>query len=285
MATAAATMDFGHIVHATDFSAAGEPAFNHALRLALAARSHLYVVHAEHLEPGDDADWDAFPGVRSTLARWGLLAADAEPAAVHAQLGVRVTKADVPDSDPVDGVLRFITHNQCDFLVVGTRAREDLATRVRGSVAETLARRSQIPTLFLPIGNPGFVDHATGAPRLRNVLLPVDFSVPPAFAASLALRIADALGCEDAVLHALHVGSLADAPVISADPRHQGRVRHIDADGSVVESIVAQAAAIDADLIVMATRGHDGVLDHLRGSTTEQVLHRAHRPLLAVSAA
>jgi nucleotide-binding universal stress UspA family protein len=281
MATPADPLDFSHIVHATDFSAAGEPAFDHALRLALGVRSHLYLVHAEHLEPGQDADWDAFPGVRSTLTRWGLLTANSAPAAVHERLGVRVTKADVPDRDPVDGVLRFITHNQCDFLVVATRAL-DGAPRPDGSVAETLARRSQIPTLFLPVGAPGFVDHASGTPRLRNLLLPVDLAVPPAAAAALALRIADALGCETAMLHALHVGDIADAPVIATDDRHRGRVRHVDADGSAVETILAQATALDADLIVMATRGHDGPLDHLHGSTTEQVLRRAARPLLAV---
>ena len=285
MATPAATLDLGHIVHATDFSAAGEPAFDHALRLALSAKSHLYIVHAEHLEPDEDADWDAFPGVRSTVTGGGLVAADAEPAAVFTELGVRVTKADVPDRDPVDGVLRFITQHQCDFLVVATRAQDEGFTLVKGSVAESLARRAEIPTLFLPVGNPGFVDHATGSPRLRNVLLPVDLSVPPAQAAALALKIADGLGCEDALIHALHVGSPADAPVIWTDPRHEGRVRHIDADGSLVDTIAAQAAAIDADLIVMATRGHDGLLDHVRGSTTEQVLHQARRPLLAVLAA
>jgi nucleotide-binding universal stress UspA family protein len=285
MATAADTLDFSHIVHATDFSAAGEPAFNHALRLALGAKGHLYLVHAEHLEPGEDADWDAFPGVRSTLTRWGLLPPDAAPAAVFDELGVRVTKADVPDSDPADGVLRFIARNQCDFLVVATRARDDLAARVKGSVAEVLARRSGIPTLFLPVGKPGFVDHATGTARLRNVLLPVDLGAPPAAAASLALRVADALGCTDSLVHALHVGGMEGAPVIAPGARHEGRVRHVDADGGVVETIVAQAAALEAELIVMATRGHDGLLDILRGSTTEQVLHQAGRPLLAVPVA
>ena len=282
MATPDEPLDFSHIVHATDFSQAGEPAFDHALRLALGRRSHLYLVHAEHLEPGQEADWDSFPGVRSTLARWGLLPAGSAPSAVHERLGVKVTKADVPDRDPVDGVLRFITHNQCDFLVVATRAIEGGADR---SIAETLARRSQIPTLFLPLGKPGFVEHASGKPRLRNVLLPVDPGVPPAAAASLALKVADALGCDEALLHALHVGDLVDAPVIATDERHHGRVRHVDADGNVVETILAQATALDADLIVMATRGHDGLLDHLRGSTTEQVLHRAGRPLLAVPVA
>lgn len=277
----AAAPDFTHIVHATDFSESGEPAFNHALRLALGGRSHLYLVHAEHLEPGQDADWDAFPGVRSTLTRWGLLPVGAAPGDVHAQLGVRVTKADVPDRDPVDGVLRFITHNQCDFLVVATRAIEGSADR---SIAETLARRSQIPTLFLPLGTAGFVDPASGEARVRNILMPVDHAVPPAAAATLTLRMADALGCESALIHALHVGDLAEAPVVATDERHHGRVRHVDADGDLVETILAQAEDVAADLIVMATRGHDGLLDHLRGSTTEQVLHRAGRPLLAVPA-
>ena len=146
--------------------------------------------------------------------------------------------------------------------MLATRAIEGRADQ--GSIAETLARRSQIPTLFLPLGQLGFVEHATGTPRLRNVLLPVDPAVPPAAAASLALKVADAFGCDEALLHALHVGDLVDAP-IATDERHHGRVRHVDADGNVVETIVAQATALDADLIVMATRGHDGLLDHLRG--------------------
>ncbi|MEI7932093.1 MAG: universal stress protein [Alphaproteobacteria bacterium] len=40
----------------------------------------------------------------------------------------------------------------------------------------------------------------------------------------------------------------------------------------------------NADLIVMATAGHDSVMDALRGSKTEQVLHRARRPLLTAPA-
>ncbi len=126
---------FSHVVHPTDFGAGGEPAFVHALRLALAARGHFYLVHAEELEPGDDADWGAFPGIRSTLTRWGLLAPDADPGEVHERLGLRATKVDIPDDDPVDGVLRFVDRNRCDFLVVATHAREGLARLLQGSVA------------------------------------------------------------------------------------------------------------------------------------------------------
>lgn len=283
MVTSANGIDFSHIAHPTDFAEAGEPAFAHALRLAVASRGHFYLVHAEYLEPGEDADWDAFPGVRSTLCRWGLLPADAEPAAVYQTLGVRVTKADVPERNPADGVLRFVEDNRADLLVMATRAGSEGALR-HGSVAETVARRAGIPALFLPWGAPGFVDSRTGQARLRNILQPVDVATPPGSAASLALRLADSLGCTDAVLHALHVGAPGRAPAVAVAAAHEGRVRHVQVEGPLVETIVTQADAVDADLIVSLTHGRDGLLDHLRGSTTEQILHHAKRPLLMVPA-
>ena len=48
--------------------------------------------------------------------------------------------------------------------------------------------------------------------------------------------------------------------------------------------IIDTADELDAELIVMATRGHDSLLDALRGSTTEQVLRNSGRAVLAVPA-
>ncbi len=48
--------------------------------------------------------------------------------------------------------------------------------------------------------------------------------------------------------------------------------------GDVVETILQTAAEIDADLIAMPTAGHRGILDALRGSTTERVLRHAPCP-------
>ena len=50
----------------------------------------------------------------------------------------------------------------------------------------------------------------------------------------------------------------------------------------MVEEIIEAANEISADLIVMMTVGHEGILDTLRGSTSEQVLRHAPCPLLAV---
>ena len=54
--------------------------------------------------------------------------------------------------------------------------------------------------------------------------------------------------------------------------------------GDPVDEIVAAASEWAADLIVMTTQAHTGVLDALRGSTTERILRRASCPVLAVPA-
>jgi nucleotide-binding universal stress UspA family protein len=86
-------------------------------------------------------------------------------------------------------------------------------------------------------------------------------------------------------MHVLHVGSPDEMPTVAVGAAHAGRLRRILADGSVVPRIIQTAAEVEADLIVMSTRGHNGLLDALRGSTTEQVLRQAGRPLLAVPVA
>ena len=52
--------------------------------------------------------------------------------------------------------------------------------------------------------------------------------------------------------------------------------------GDIVGELANMASELPADLVVMATQGHKGFLDALRGSTTERVLHGARCPLLAV---
>ena len=61
------------IFHPSDFSAASEVAFGHALKIAIQARAKLDIMHVEtHLSP-EKPYWQDFPAVRSTLSRWGIL--------------------------------------------------------------------------------------------------------------------------------------------------------------------------------------------------------------------
>ncbi|MGC2352256.1 MAG: universal stress protein [Candidatus Udaeobacter sp.] len=52
--------------------------------------------------------------------------------------------------------------------------------------------------------------------------------------------------------------------------------------GSVADEILDQAAAVEADLIVMGTHGHGAMYNLLVGSATKGVLKHATRPLLLV---
>jgi nucleotide-binding universal stress UspA family protein len=264
------------IVHPTDLLSTSEAAFYHALKLGLATHGRLALVHLH--DRGDDApgDLDGFPHVRETLARWGVgtpaPAADrgAEP---H---GLQVSKGEFGRSEAAFG--RLLHEEHPELVVLGTRALDGLQRLFEGSFAETLSRRAHAPTLFVPKGAAGFVDHATGAVAILNVLVPVAEDPAPDAAIAAAVRLCERLG-QTPTFHLLHVG---DGDSLPPYRLAYGRERReIIRGGPVVDAIVEVADQIDADLIAMATAGHKGFLDALFGSTTEGVLRKARRPLLA----
>ena len=81
------------IVHPTDFSDLSADAFVHALRIALAAKTKLYLLH---VETGHESKWWSLPHVRYTLALWKLMTDDVTEkhpqAAIEAKVGIRVVK-------------------------------------------------------------------------------------------------------------------------------------------------------------------------------------------------
>src|SRR5262249_5226426 len=250
--------------------------------LAVGAKCEFSILHSDPLPENEDANWRSFPGVRSTLVRWGLIDADAPQSAVDSKLGIRIKKIEVQDTTPINGVTRWLQNHSCDLIVMGTHAREGAARLLKGSIAADLANHARLPTLFLPISSSGFVNPATGTALIRNVLIPVDRAPRPAAAVSMAFEVADSYGCPDAIIHLLHIGTSDSSPTISMDPASDRRLRRHTREGNVTDAIVAFASELDAELIVMPTLGRHGFLDALRGSTTERVLRHARRPLLAV---
>ena len=241
------------------------------------------MLHADRPD-ADETDWNDFPAVRPTLTSWGMLEQGSPPAAVFEKLGVQVAKILMPERDAVRGILRFLEDHPSDLIVLATEGREGLPRWLHGSVAEPVARSAETTTLFIPHGVRGFVAPENGAVSLRRVLIPVDRQPQPALALRAAWEIARLLGASDAILQLLHVGTGMDPSAVQVEANTFATVEHVVRSGDVVEQILAAAREAPADLIVMATEGHQGFLDALRGSTTERVLRHAPCPVLAVPA-
>ena len=108
----------------TDFSEASDEAFAHALALALAYKHHLYLLHVK--DPGREPGWSSFPQVRETLARWGVIDADAAQSEVEAKLGIKVAKVEIESEDIPGGILDFTLKHPTNVIVMATRGREGL---------------------------------------------------------------------------------------------------------------------------------------------------------------
>jgi nucleotide-binding universal stress UspA family protein len=258
------------IMHPTDFSPWSMKAFAHALKISLAIKCRLYVAHIAASR--GDHDWTGFPHVRETLARWGLLPANASPHDIFDRLGVQIAKVEIESQDSVAGLSRFLSDHPSDLLILATQRRDGLPAWLHHSVAAAMSRRTHTSTLFVPSNAAGFVDEATGAQRLETVLFPVDRHPPAAPAVVAVSRFCRDFGVNPKV-HFVHFGG--DASALGVD----GVTLR---DGNAVDGILQAAADRKADLIAMATAGRHGVLDALRGSTTERVLHHAPCPVLAI---
>ena len=124
---------------------------------------------------------------------------------------------------------------------------------------------------------------STGHVTLRQIVVPVDWDPKPQAAVDAALALAAALDCEELAVTLLHVGGAElDIPPVNRPQRTGWSFEERTESGDVVDTILAVGAETDTDLIAMATQGHDGFLDALRGSTTERVLRRSRCPMLSV---
>ena len=264
------------IFHPSDFSAASELAFAHALAFALLRKCELSILHAGR---GHDGDWSRFPAVRKTLEKWQVLAPGSPRAAVFEKLGVKITKVTTREN-PVRASIDHVVERQPDLVVLATRGRHGLPLWLKPSVAQAIARRTNAMTLFVPRGCRGIVS-VDGVIQLRRILLPVDREPSPQEAIIRAVRVAEALGDEAVEVAILHVNG-GDLPQFNRPQSPLCVWKELRRQGDVVETILDVAQ--ETDLIVMATEGRQGFVDALRGSVTERVVRAAPCPVLAVPA-
>lgn len=269
------------IFHPSDFSETSQVAFAHGLRLALAFNADLKLLHVtsgnQHVHRRD------FPGIRETLQRWGMLPPDSSPAAVG-RLGIDVEKVVVHSRDVVSAVTNFLAENPASLAVLAAHRPRKKLLWFGHSRAEPIARQAATLTLFIPDDVVGFVALVDGALTLKTVLIPVAAEPPAGVAIRFIEKLFEALRCSAAQIHVLHIGTKATLPAIPR--RSSAKIQLVvqPPQVSLEQSILDFSQQISSDLIVMPTKGHDGFLDALRGSTTEQVLRNSRCPVLAITA-
>jgi nucleotide-binding universal stress UspA family protein len=282
MSTAAAslpTLAYRRIAHPSDFTEDSRTALIHAVKLAVALQGELTIMHVDP----DVArkDFEDFPKVRPILEQWGLLPPGSPRERVH-DLGITIKKTRAFAKNPTEGILQYVSKHPADLLVMATQQHDGLSRWQHQSVAEPVARATHAPTLFVPSHVEGFIEKASGLPRLRRILIPVNAGSHPQRAIDTAAQLAATLGCDNQTGIVMQVGDDSTLNRIRF-PYQDGWLWHsMTCHGNVVDVILGMGADFDVDLIVMTTAGHDSLLDLMRGSITERVLHGARCPVLAL---
>jgi nucleotide-binding universal stress UspA family protein len=144
------------------------------------------------------------------------------------------------------------------------------------------------------------------ARKINRILVPTDFSETADHALRYASGLARALGAKLTIVYAdpfvppidftATVGAWDEFSFVSLQARAQDHLRS-DAEANIdpavsydiairvdppLDGILAEARAIDADLIVMGTHGRTGFRRLIIGSVTEAVMRHAKVPVIAV---
>jgi nucleotide-binding universal stress UspA family protein len=178
-----------------------------------------------------------------------------------------------------------------DLLVIGTTGAGAAESWLLGSVAHAVARSSPCPVVLVP-------DVPPVAAKGR-VVVGIDDSPAAERALDWAIGEADRRDAELVVIHAwqyeyvqedtapagrdlLHVDA---ARLLDRALEHARDVARVEVRGELIENAPAEAllnAAVDADLVVVGTRGRGGLRSALFGSVAQTVASRSCRPTVVV---
>jgi nucleotide-binding universal stress UspA family protein len=293
-------MEGTRIVVGVDGSATSQEALRWAVGLGEALGAEVVAIHALGLlDRWHDPDASARSWQRTLCAlverTWCLPLARSP--GTH--------RVEVRDGDPVDVLLAAAVREHANLLVVGSRGVGDRPDLALGSTSLHVLQAARVPVLVVPDRLLERV--AADGLRLHHLLVGVDRSQASRTALELAADVAVALGGSLSVLEVVEY--VPPFPLGESTPPVSGgegeasesamalleaEVRGVRARGVGVQVIVRSgdpagtllevADDVDADLVVVGTRGRGGPAELLLGSVARTVADRARRPTLVVPA-
>ncbi len=147
----------------------------------------------------------------------------------------------------------------------------------------------------------GMVSHSrrkagnVGVPVLERVVIATDGSEVATKAVALGVDLAGLKGAEVTLVHVVPSDRVRDDEVYWDTQDHEilqeagdhARAQGVDpklvmCSGNPADAITKIAEEVDADMVIMGSRGRGPVTGRLLGSVSRGVLGRVHRPVLVV---
>jgi nucleotide-binding universal stress UspA family protein len=199
---------------------------------------------------------------------------------------------------PAETILEEVRERSADLVIMATHGRGGVARALHGSVAQRVLAESPVPVLLLRPGG-----HR--ATQIQRLLVPVDGTPQAALALELAVPFASAMGAQITILQVVPLrvqfaaleGEIIELvrdedALAGAEQYVRGLAAPLQRAGTMVEgravigrpseTIVRTATEVGADVIVMSTRARTGAARAVLGSTADEVVRHADRPVLLV---
>ncbi|MEO8575787.1 MAG: universal stress protein [Gemmatimonadales bacterium] len=234
----------------------------------------------------------------SALAELYSIAADCR---AHSTINVT---ASIEHGPVVDALIGYAKRFDVDLIVMRSHARSGLSRAWFGSVADGLIRMSGIPVMVLR--QPSLATGLESGLQMKRILVPLDGSplaeeslraagkAARVDGASLTLlrvvapsvhRVGGDLESDIGPANALEVGEARHylaSLFTSGSERFIGVKRRVVISDDIAGSILSMAAAEEADLIAIATRGRGSLARATNGSVSDRVMREAQISTLVV---
>ena len=267
---------FRHVVCLTGLSPEGAVAETHAAQLVQASGAFLTLFHVSDTglgyAPESKAQVNTMQTAAERLAR-ATLEGEAPTGVSRARRQVVVVRGSATAATMAAAVRRL----GGDVVVMAPHDRGILSRSLGFSLTEATVDRLEgaVPVLC-----------ARGEARpYRRILVATDFSAASRRSFRLAARLAALFGATVTVLHAVADAAAGQGALASLRrfiPRELAHLtpRLVVQAGEPCAVILSAADAMDADLVVLSTRGRDSLRDALLGTHAQRVIRHASCPVL-----
>jgi nucleotide-binding universal stress UspA family protein len=198
---------------------------------------------------------------------------------------------------PYETILAYAAEQDIDLVVMGSHGRTGAERARFGSTTERVITLGDVPVMSVPLGDTA--DVRAGYGLYDEIVVATDGSDDAEAAAENGIEIAERYGAD---IHAIYVVDTAiydleDAPrsivgllkeggrQATAAVAAEARERNLPAETNVLrgrpdEEIIRFADGVDADLIVLGSRGRGAAPDRLLGSVAARAIEHAEIPVL-----